>query len=444
MRIPYSAEWRSMQRRINLQHAHGPGTTKYMYLSKAMLEEQLRSTNEERDELRLKLHTANKQLGRVKVGLDMNVRVLRYLAANDIPRVSALLAVQMQGGASPTRIMAQLEKAVSGLYKVKSFTDKEQALCILIARLGGRRLAAALQEAGGLAAFPTVKKWMRKAVVFKFCHAGIDDSTVAANITQAFQGLQRRPRILMCDEMAVPRQLDVDLASNTITGCCYEHLENTSLEFTSAAAFDGVLNCVQEGRVCVASEALLFTVAGLGDAETAAIPIVGLASCKTGGKEKAKDSIQKVLSAWSAEGAEKYGPLWAFGTDGDGPRRSADDEIFRVRDVDERHARVLRPLLGLDIKCSAGGIVVTPDWKHIVKRLRNLLINDRRGVQIGDFHLTPTFLQQWLSANKVQVKELMRSQDKQNVPAATRLLRAIADADASVALAPGRANTVGP
>eukprot|EP00918_Siedleckia_nematoides_P064832 GHVU01140925.1.p1 GENE.GHVU01140925.1~~GHVU01140925.1.p1 ORF type:complete len:247 (+),score=26.32 GHVU01140925.1:155-895(+) len=95
--------------------------------------------------------------------------------------------------------------------------------------------------------------------------------------------------------------------------------------------------------------------------------------------------------------------------------------------------------------CSKGGIVVAPDYRHILKRVRNAHVSTTRETQIGDMRLTAATTRQWLLANKVEgTQSMMNAADKQNVSAAMRFLRAVAEADPDMQLVRGRENTFGP
>eukprot|EP00918_Siedleckia_nematoides_P003420 GHVU01007729.1.p1 GENE.GHVU01007729.1~~GHVU01007729.1.p1 ORF type:complete len:1183 (-),score=175.19 GHVU01007729.1:272-3604(-) len=366
--------------------------------------------------------------------MGMHTRVLRLLTDNDIPRICALVRVQLEAGASTMNMLATLERAISGQYKVKSYSASERDQCMLIMRLGGPRLLTALQETGGLAGLTTVHKWLKDIVVFTFCHEGFHRATVAANITSAYSTPRKTPKIAVCDEISVTPRFDVKLSDNVVTGVCWEHRKGQNLKFTSSEVFDHVVKQTDNGSIHLAREALVFAVGDLGAHNYHVIPLLGVGSCKTGGRERAKDIILDFVRTWHEVGEPENGPLWLFGTDGDPCRRGACNDIFREVEVEEDFGNVLRALEGLDIKCSRiGSTVAVNDHKHMGKRARKWVTSEKRSNMIGDFALTAAVTKQWLAACGVQdVKRMFDVSDKMRVRVAFDLLDAVAGADPDV------------
>eukprot|EP00918_Siedleckia_nematoides_P065855 GHVU01143252.1.p1 GENE.GHVU01143252.1~~GHVU01143252.1.p1 ORF type:complete len:1114 (+),score=121.79 GHVU01143252.1:380-3721(+) len=425
--------------------ARGGGKARYDYVSKAVMELMLRRRRADNSTLRLENANLRAKLEKVRGHLSVHGRIMNYLAENNIPRVCTLVAVQMRDGAAPAQILAQLQKAVAGLYKVRSFSNAERDLCVLVARLGGRRLAHALQESGGLAGHSTIQKWFRNAPQFKFCHGTFNRETVVENIAALLNGQKRGRKIGMCDELKVKEGFDYHPATDVIAGVCCEHVGDHSLRFTSEAAFDEVLQKTVDDSIHLAAEASVFAVADLGRDQTTAKPIMGLGTCRRGGKEAAKTSIEQFLDAWRVGGEQDHGPLVAFATDGDAARRPACNELFRAKEAPDGWGETLRSLQGMDTLCSDTGIVLAPDWKHLIKRFRNTFIHPTRQRKVADFVLTETVLRQWLTARQVpNLLGLMNPSDRMNVNAAKGFLTAVADADADGPIQGIRHNTFAP
>eukprot|EP00918_Siedleckia_nematoides_P045962 GHVU01100791.1.p1 GENE.GHVU01100791.1~~GHVU01100791.1.p1 ORF type:complete len:519 (-),score=65.79 GHVU01100791.1:902-2458(-) len=249
----------------------------------------------------------------------------------------------------------------------------------------------------------------------------------------------------MCDEIKVTAGFCYRPSTDVITGLCCEHVGDANLLFTSAEAFDDLLAKTVDGTMHLAVEASVFAVAGLGREDYAAQPIMGLGTCKRGGKEAAKDALVKFLNAWRVGGEEQHGAIWAFGTDGDTSRRPACNDILRAKEAPDAWGDLLRPLKGLDTLCSDTGIVLAPDYKHLLKRWRSWLIHPKCERKVGDFVLTAAFLKQWLTARNVQhIKNLMAPADKMNVSAAQALISAVADADPEGPIVATRPNSFAP
>eukprot|EP00918_Siedleckia_nematoides_P104700 GHVU01228555.1.p1 GENE.GHVU01228555.1~~GHVU01228555.1.p1 ORF type:complete len:221 (-),score=17.59 GHVU01228555.1:135-797(-) len=193
-----------------------------------------------------------------------------------------------------------MEKAVAGLYHVKSFSEDEYALSTLILRLGGRGLVHAMRDRGG-PAYSTIRKRLENLARFYFCHAGYNEDTVVSNVRSALASdvIKYQPRSSHADETAVLPKVDWCPVSNCITGFCAENHAHVDLCFSSVAVCDSVLEAAEQGDIHVAKEALIVSVAGLGRDAYAAVPVLGLASCKRGGKEFARAVISQFLDTWT-------------------------------------------------------------------------------------------------------------------------------------------------
>eukprot|EP00918_Siedleckia_nematoides_P002227 GHVU01005092.1.p1 GENE.GHVU01005092.1~~GHVU01005092.1.p1 ORF type:complete len:699 (+),score=60.70 GHVU01005092.1:313-2097(+) len=444
-RIRFEGMWKTIVVRCQRHHTEGASTCNHQFLSKAMVEKKLTECKDEWRKLRLQVHNLGGKVRRLEGTVDMHTRIMKLLGQNDIPRVCAVLRVQLSVGASPARVLTTLENAISGSYKVRSYTASDRDLCMLILRLGGPRLVSAMQEAGGLAGYSTVRRWLKDIVQFTFCHAGFDRSIVAGNITAAFAQPRKAPKVAMCDEIAVTPKLDVKISDELITGVCWEHHKRINLRFTVPEVFDNVLKQADEGHIHLAREALVFAVGDLGHTNYHAVPVLALGSCKTGGRERQKEIIGQFVEVWHQVAERDNGPLWAFGTDGDPCRRGACDDIFREVDVEEDFGDVLRPLGGLDIKCSRTGAVVVSDFKHMGKRMRGWITSSKRTIKIGDWSLTPALTEQWLLVSGVQnVKRMTKPTDKMRVAVAFDLLKAISEATPEAPVIGTRPNTFAP
>eukprot|EP00918_Siedleckia_nematoides_P031415 GHVU01067979.1.p1 GENE.GHVU01067979.1~~GHVU01067979.1.p1 ORF type:complete len:494 (+),score=66.56 GHVU01067979.1:1417-2898(+) len=222
------------------------------------------------------------------------------------------------------------------------------------------------------------------------------------------------------------RPLDVSLRSNLITGCCHEHSSRTNLSYTCASAVDNVVDEIRAGSLHAASEAFTFAVAGLGEQEHRAVPLAAFATCKKGTPVQMEERINEVVTAWTHHGDQVYDPMWAFASDGDNKRRIAFNSIFRAYRTLFVRLPELAPLKGFDECCSSGGIVATYDWRHLLKRLRNQIINPGARF-VANVAVTGADLRGALrSSNVAGTATLFNPMDKQNVAAAQQLISALA------------------
>ncbi len=83
------------------------------------------------------------------------------------------------------------------------------------------------------------------------------------------------------------------------------------------------------------------------------------------------------------------------------------------------------PLMNLLV--GAGDVTADKDYRHVIKRLRNLLLR-QRGVTILDTHITPAILKSHLRLeghSEAHIRELFKPDDKQDVKLSYDLLKDI-------------------
>jgi len=93
------------------------------------------------------LSEARKQVGRVQQQLararrvrDDHIDFLSAVAACNVPRINVLIRVGLARGLSVKKLGEQLARAVAGVYHVKSYSDAERDLAMLVVSIGGQRL----------------------------------------------------------------------------------------------------------------------------------------------------------------------------------------------------------------------------------------------------------------------------------------------------------------
>eukprot|EP00918_Siedleckia_nematoides_P033698 GHVU01073205.1.p1 GENE.GHVU01073205.1~~GHVU01073205.1.p1 ORF type:complete len:912 (+),score=94.10 GHVU01073205.1:616-3351(+) len=445
--VTFSRQFRAFKETAERVCREGDETHTFPYasLNKAALEQRSRRHKQNFDKMRIGKFKVEAKLATVRRTLRTHERLMALVAANDVPRLSTILNTHLKNGASVHRILDLVQAAINGVYRVRSVTADQMDLCILVLRLGGPRLAYALQQHAGLAGRTAIRAAMRCSVEFQFSHVGSDRSIVVTNIAAMFAGKKRRPRIAMADDVAVTPALDVDLRRNLVTGCCYEHSAATSLVCANAESMDAIADAISSnspGTPHLASEAFILCIAGLGAEEYHGVPLAGLGTCKKGTPLVQEEQLKSFLQAWNENGEEKYGPIWGFGADGDGKRRIALNSIFRGWRRLPRLFPQVTQLLGLDPYCSSWGAVTVFDWRHLLKRFRSWLILtgskvDTANKAIGAVVLTTSDVRGLLTSNGVAgVAGMFNPDDKMNVPAAQKLVSHVATCTVAAATTP--------
>ncbi|KAL0063888.1 hypothetical protein AAF712_009169 [Marasmius tenuissimus] len=178
----------------------------------------------------------------------------------------------------------------------------------------------------------------------------------------------------------------------------------------------------RDQRVVIGTEATVCAIAPyVRDDHYTAVPIVVSASDKTETGEEIAVWVQRVIDRYQEhpDGEKVHGPLWSFGTDGDGTYRKGKHILFMAEEVpaSTELGKCLRKLLGLNIRTSKEGIVSTCDPKHVIKRFATFLRNVA-GMTVVNHRVTPQIILNQLTTLGLQAEEarlLLDPADKQNV-----------------------------
>lgn len=168
------------------------------------------------------------------------------------------------------------------------------------------------------------------------------------------------------------------------------------------------------------------------------IPVlVAGSSGRVGGTEETQ-WVQRFISMWfevkdDSSLADKFGPIINAATDGDPKRRRGYNREFNSTTLalDSPLRARLEDMPFMDLRVGEHEVTSTFDARHIVKRLRTTIINLDRGIRISTPHPGPRLpalqLKEFMAANGcANVNEIFQPADKQNVPAAVKLLKGLA------------------
>ena len=220
------------------------------------------------------------------------------------------------------------------------------------------------------------------------------------------------------------------------------------------------------------------------------VPLAAVGTCKKDSVAHNREMMEAVLDAWAAlmeemrhKHSKSLGPIFRLATDGDGKRRQAVTYLCNerlLRDLQRLPREVLECLEGMALfDCYGGEYAITVDFdgRHMLKRIRFRLISTGRGMQLYDggvvlnkgtlqvrntnFTLLypddgyppahssqslprthaissfpPTHIHTQLLFNAAKLSEytesLFNDNDKQNVPAAVKLLEKVEEVRACV------------
>lgn len=116
----------------------------------------------------------------------------------------------------------------------------------------------------------------------------------------------------------------------------------------------------------------------------------------------------------------------SIASDGESRRGSALIELTfkKLLQEDSKIYRMLSPLTLLDLHVGDNDLTCDKDWKHVFKRLRNLLLRER-GVLINDVRITPSIIRTHLNSTKADprhIHSVLNPEDLQDVGLAFNLL----------------------
>lgn len=234
-------------------------------------------------------------------------------------------------------------------------------------------------------------------------------------------------QVLMLDELKTEERPRLDDETNKIVGPCREHGKNTSLEFNSEKEVELLLEAIEKGEVHLATEA---TVGALGvlSGETrvySARPILISGSCK---RETGMEHAALINTAYLASRKSKLRTV-SIASDGESRRGEAlvclafKQELAPTSPIyDMLH---VLPLMNLEV--GDDDLTADKDYKHVFKRLHNLLLRDK-GLTVHGVHLKPAVVRSHFHDNNMtltRLNYLLNPDDRQDVKLAYDMLREV-------------------
>ncbi|KAH9027269.1 hypothetical protein EDB85DRAFT_2074798 [Lactarius pseudohatsudake] len=371
-----------------------------------------------------------------KVGaLEDHKQWILAIASGRVDRVASLTLIQ------------QYERAAEKLYKPKGYTNEDIMRSIVLLRLGGARVAQFAHQSLALPSLTTI----RRQTVLPALVVSPSAPTVAeveANIISCYSSLNSvagacsggtaQPaldsglrlesdkivhQVLMLDELAIEKRIRWDDLHNKFQGTCREHNHRVPLDFTSERELDILCEAIENDEIHLATEA---TVAAIGvlssePREYAVRPILFSDTCKKETSEQHARVIKTIL-----EGCHKQKRR------NNATYRTRGDALVIQTMTSELSARspiyaLLQPLRFLNLLVGPDDITADKDFKHIVKRQRNVFMRTK-GVEILGFCVTPSILRTQLESNGTSthhLRSLLNPNDKQDVVLAYSLLKEI-------------------
>lgn len=205
-----------------------------------------------------------KTLLRKAAALTDHKRFLMAVSSDNIQRLDRVISIGLRQKKGIKGLLESVYAAEQGLYKVRSFSEKEARHAILVWRLGGNRIAEINHRAK---AAPSVT-YLRKHSKIPPLVASPGQPTIEevqknakATIDSLLEVLEARfgdtpvqHAVLMYDELKTESRIRYDLLSNHFLGVCREHAHHVSLKFVNEGDMLELFRAIDDGQVHCAGE----------------------------------------------------------------------------------------------------------------------------------------------------------------------------------------------
>ncbi|KAH9005718.1 hypothetical protein EDB86DRAFT_2795503 [Lactarius hatsudake] len=404
-----------------------------------------------------KLNNSRKLL--TKVGaLEDHKQWILAIASGRVDRVASLVQVGLKHQVGIKTLIQQYECAAKKLYKPKGYTNEDIMQSIVLLRLGGTRVAQFVHQSLALPSLTTIRRQtILLALVISpsaptvaevkaniiSCYSSLNSVVGAfsggtAPWTALGSGLQPESdkimhQVLMLDELAIEKHVRWDDLHNKFQGTCREHNHRIPLDFTSERELDILCEAIGNDEIHLATEAMVAAIGVLSSepCEYAVRPILFSGTCKKETSKQHARVIKTVLEGCHKQKRRNNATYRTVCITSDSEAKRGDVLVIQTM-TSELSAgspiyMLLQPLRFLNLLVGPDDITMDKDFKHIVKRQRNVFMRTK-GVEILGFCVTPSILRLQLESNGTSTHHLcslLNLDDKQDVILAYSLLKEI-------------------
>lgn len=403
------------------------------------------------------LNHARTLLGKA-TALDSYKQFLVAMSSGEVECVPKLVRIALGQKKGIRAILELLDRAAKDLYHPKSFSEIDELRGILLWRLGGNRLAYFGNKAFGTPSL-TVLCSRNRAPTIIASHGQPTLAEIEANLAASFEGVmdvvQQQGRVihavLMFDEIATEKRIRLDLRKDVFLGVCREHGHQVSLEFSTEEDLNELFRALDDGEIHYAAEVRssslatrlhalidLFiyqaTVGALGllcgnNKLYPARPILVSGDCKRETGQEHAIVLQTALDGVKNQQKNVNIRITSIASDGE-KRRGAAMVQLTFKNILSPQSNIYPLLSGLvfmDMHVGEDDLTCDKDWKHLFKRLHNLLLRER-GIVIGGVRITPAILRAHFTsegATAEHIQATFNPDDLQDVSIAFGMLKDI-------------------
>ncbi|KAJ2936038.1 hypothetical protein H1R20_g1056, partial [Candolleomyces eurysporus] len=235
---------------------------------------------------------------------------------------------------------------------------------------------------------------------------------------------------LMVDGIALEEVPRYDLGRNSVLGLCREHSTGTKKIIDSFDDLETLRKGLETGKWHYSKHGTMLALAPVtGNKHYYPTPILISGSCKTEKGSQIAKLIRRFIRIYNDHpmGRARHGEILQFSTDGESSFCSAQFENCLTRPLSQGLS-VLCNIPGLNLQTGPDDLVGNCDPKHVIKCFAQMLWSFTLNVQLGDTIITYQDIWYTLSSSGMsedRINALLNPQDKQNIPIALDLLKAL-------------------
>ncbi|EJD39840.1 hypothetical protein AURDEDRAFT_70847, partial [Auricularia subglabra TFB-10046 SS5] len=381
----------------------------------------------------LKLMRTNdiRKLERSTATLSLYKQFVMAIGSGEVKRVDRVVKAGLKRHAGIKALFVMLNRAAQQVYRPVGYSEEDMLAGLLTMRMCGERLVGILHRSG--LGIPSVSTLRRHTLIASLLTSPgrPTPAEIEYNVQSCFEEVEEVLKtrkvvhqVLQLDELKVEPRPRWDDKSDMIIGICREHGHRVSLKFTSHREVDELMAALRAGKVHMAVEATVGAIAPL-CAETrlySARPILISGSCK---KETADEHATVIQTALDASRKTCLRTV-CIASDGESHRGAALVRLTftRMLSPDSNIYDLLHALEFMNFAVGPDDITADKDYKHVFKRLRNLLLR-ARGLHLHGVHIRTGDFRVHLGSRDVplpRINNLLKPDDKQDVELAYQLL----------------------
>lgn len=399
-----------------------------------------------------------RKLARKVAALDDHKQFLKAVASQKVERVDRIIRLGLKQGRRIKGLLEQYLKAARGLYKPKSFEEEDYLRGLVLWKLGGNRIASIAHRALGLPSITTLRNQVRIPLIALSVRQPTT-AEVSTNVEMSFGGMEealrlphgarRHHAVMMFDEIAMEKRLRWDPKTNMLVGVCQQHVEKVPLEFVTEENMKEVFMGLDDGRVHYAGEVqtrvTISSITSLTRSIQATIGALGLLTddnrlyaarsilvsrdCKKETGPQHAKLLQTSIDGVDSQKANTNIRIVSLTSDGESRRGVALAKLTfkgKLAEGSDIYGQ-LSGLPFLDLHVGDDNITADKDYKHVFKRLRNLLMREK-GVVANGTRVTPSIIKAHLQAENISadhIRAITNPDDKQDVKLAFNKLKAV-------------------